>query len=279
MFFRSKSVLEAKQSQSRLARVMNALAVVGVFMIVALTVNQPLRAELTKSMVEERADKEVLAETKEPTQAKPGNFENVSLIASPEAVKAPVPSIAPLANKIPDSQIDPIAQNTNALSSSDQQVLVSEYLANKYRTNPARVREYVSHVVAAAKEVNLDPVLLVAVMAIESNFNPNAQSFAGAQGLMQVMTKVHLDKYAAYGGPKAAFVPEANIRVGAYILKVYIAMGGSMQKGLRYYVGGSAVTADGGYVGKVLRERDELLGMLEKSDSQTASRMPIGFDI
>jgi hypothetical protein len=39
------------------------------------------------------------------------------------------------------------------------------------------------------------------------------------------------------------------------------------------------VTADGGYVGKVLRERDELLGMLEKSDSQTASRMPIGFDI
>lgn len=278
MFFRSKSSIDAKQAPSRLVRVMNALAVVSVFMIVALTVNQPLRAELTKGIVEGQADKEVANQAAEPVQAK-ASFERVSLTATPEVVKAPVPSIAPLANKIPDSQIDPIAQNTNSLSSADQQILVSEYMANKYRANPARVREYVSHVVAAAKEVNLDPVLLVAVMAIESNFNPNAQSFAGAQGLMQVMTSVHLDKYAAYGGAKAAFVPEANIRVGAYILKVYIAMGGSMQKGLRYYVGGSAVSADGGYAGKVLRERDELLGMLQKSDSQTASRPPIGFDI
>lgn len=278
MFSRSKSSIDAKQSPTRLLRVMNALAVVGVFMIVALTVNQPLRAELTKGIVEGQADKEVANQAAEPVQAKT-SFEKVSLTAMPEVVKAPVPSIAPLANKIPDSQIDPIAQNTNSLSSADQQILVSEYMANKYRANPARVREYVSHVVAAAKEVNLDPVLLVAVMAIESNFNPNAQSFAGAQGLMQVMTSVHLDKYAAYGGAKAAFVPEANIRVGAYILKVYIAMGGSMQKGLRYYVGGSAVSADGGYAGKVLRERDELLGMLQKSDSQTASRPPIGFDI
>jgi soluble lytic murein transglycosylase-like protein len=122
-----------------------------------------------------------------------------------------------------------------------------------------------------AKEVNLDPVLLIAVMAIESNFNPNAQSGAGAQGLMQVMTRVHLNKYAPYGGPAAAFKPEANIRVGAYILKYYIAQAGSLTGGLRYYVGGPAVSADGGYVGKVLRERDLLIGMLQKGDGSTTA--------
>jgi hypothetical protein len=118
-----------------------------------------------------------------------------------------------------------------------------------------------------AKEVDLDPVLLVAVMAIESNFNPNIQSNMGAQGLMQVLTRVHADKFVPYGGPAAAFKPEANIRVGAYILKYFIAQAGTLQGGLRYYVGG-AVVGDGGYAGKVMREREVLIALLKNTQIQ-----------
>ena len=60
-------------------------------------------------------------------------------------------------------------------------------------------------------------------MAVESSFNPFAQSPVGAQGLMQVMTKVHDDKYEAFGGSHAAFDPVTNLRVGVQVLKECIA--------------------------------------------------------
>ena len=74
-------------------------------------------------------------------------------------------------------------------------------------------------------------------MAIESSFNPFAQSSVGAQGLMQVMTKVHDDKYEPFGGRHAAFDPVTNLRVGVQVLKECIARAGSLEAGLRYYVG------------------------------------------
>jgi hypothetical protein len=57
------------------------------------------------------------------------------------------------------------------------------------------------------------------VVAIESNFNPFAQSAVGAQGLMQVMTRVHNQKYEAFGGTLAAFDPVSNLRVGVQVLR------------------------------------------------------------
>ena len=56
-------------------------------------------------------------------------------------------------------------------------------------------------------------------MAIESGFNPFAQSPVGAQGLMQVMTGVHKEKYENFGGKLAAFDPVTNLRVGVKVLQ------------------------------------------------------------
>ena len=118
---------------------------------------------------------------------------------------------------------------------------------------------YVSHAIEVANEVNLDPVLLLAVMATESSFNPNAQSRAGAQGLMQVLTRVHTEKFEPYGGVVSAFVPEANIRVGALILKACIAKAGSLEAGLRSYLGApNASSGPNSYTSKVIAEREEL---------------------
>src|SRR5699024_8182316 len=106
--------------------------------------------------------------------------------------------------------------------------------------------------------VRLDPTLILAIMAIESSFNPFAQSSVGAQGLMQVMTRVHDDKYEAFGGTHAAFDPVSNLRVGVQVLKECIQRAGGVEAGLRYYVGAALLSDDGGYAAKVLFEQSHL---------------------
>ena len=108
-------------------------------------------------------------------------------------------------------------------------------------------------------KVKLDPTLILAIMAIESGFNPFAQSPVGAQGLMQVMTKIHSDKYENFGGKLAAFDPVTNLRVGVKVLQESIARaGGSIEGGLKQYVGAANLPHDDGYGSKVLSEYNAL---------------------
>ncbi|OYU41531.1 MAG: hypothetical protein CFE44_29250 [Burkholderiales bacterium PBB4] len=95
-------------------------------------------------------------------------------------------------------------------------------------------------------------------MAVESGFNQFAQSAVGAQGLMQVMTKIHSDKYENFGGKLAAFDPLTNLRVGAKVLQECIARAGSLEAGLRSYVGAGNNDGDGGYAAKVMAEHSRL---------------------
>jgi len=105
----------------------------------------------------------------------------------------------------------------------------------------------------------IEPTLILAVMAVESGFNPFAQSNVGAQGLMQVMTKVHEQKYQGFGGSLAAFDPVANVRVGVNVLKECINRAGSLEGGLKLYVGAGNMKDDQGYAGKVMAENTRLL--------------------
>jgi len=139
------------------------------------------------------------------------------------------------------------------------QAAVAVWLANKYRVAPEPVAALVAEAHAVAPKVKLPAHLILAVMAIESSFHPYVQSYAGAQGLMQVMGGVHAKRYESYGGGQAAFDPAVNLRVGAEVLADAIKLkGGSVEAGLRFYLGGDAVTEDGGYVAKVLAERARL---------------------
>jgi soluble lytic murein transglycosylase-like protein len=95
-------------------------------------------------------------------------------------------------------------------------------------------------------------------MSVESSFDPRAQSSAGAQGLMQVLTRVHVEKFMPFGGIRAAFDPVANIRVGSAILREYIQRDGSVESALKSYVGAALMDNDGGYGAKVLNARDRI---------------------
>ncbi len=140
---------------------------------------------------------------------------------------------------------------------SRAQASVAMWLARRYHVAPEPVSRLVQEAWTVGALVNLDPTLILAVMAVESSFNPFAQSPVGAQGLMQVMTKVHDDKYEAFGGSHAAFDPVTNLRVGVQVLKECIARAGSLEAGLRFYVG-AANSDDGGYATKVLTEQNTL---------------------
>ncbi len=157
-----------------------------------------------------------------------------------------------------------------------QQAALAFWLSRKYNVAP----EPLSALVASAFEIGatakLDPTLILAVMAIESGFNPFAQSPVGAQGLMQVMTKIHTDKYEDFGGKFAAFDPVTNLRVGVKVLQECIARAGSVAGGLKYYVGAANLDSDGGYADKVLAEHARLLSVVGgKPVLQQARSMPV----
>jgi len=256
-------------TRGKIVRAGHQLGVVTVFLLIGLfIVNPSIRTQINNSLFGDSNHSELASADIENNALDTPSLKMVSYtpsVASPlnsEIMGVPVPSIAGLANQIPTSSIDPKAIDQKLMVTIEDQQKVADFMAYKYRIDPKDVRQYVNQAMVVSKEVGLDPVLIVAVMAIESRFNPFAQSGAGAQGLMQVLTRVHTEKYIPYGGTSAAFKPEANIRVGAYILKGYIAQSGSLQGGLRYYVGGAYV-GDGGYAGKVLREKEQLVSLLK----------------
>ncbi|HZZ03719.1 lytic transglycosylase domain-containing protein [Paraburkholderia sp.] len=166
-------------------------------------------------------------------------------------------SVSALARLIPAQRVSADARDDRVLVSTREQDLVASFLARRYRVAQEPVSELVKAAFDTGREVGLDPLLLLSVMAIESGFNPYAESGVGAQGLMQVMSKVHSDKFQYFGGQSAALEPVANIKVGALVLKDCIARGGSLPGGLRLYVG-STSQDDGGYGAKVMAERGRL---------------------
>ena len=135
-----------------------------------------------------------------------------------------------------------------------EQAAVAYWLSKKYRVAPEPLSALVAEAYETGARTKIDPTLILAIMAIESSFNPFAQSSVGAQGLMQVMTRVHTDKYENFGGHFAAFDPVTNLRVGVKVLQECIARAGSVEGGLRYYVGAANLPDDGGYTAKVLAE-------------------------
>src|SRR5207245_10430538 len=125
-----------------------------------------------------------------------------------------------------------------------QQQWVANWLSKRYRVAGDAVNMLVSAAYSSARDTKLDPLLILAVMAIESGLNPFAESPGGAQGLMQVMSKVHHDKFNELGGVEAALNPVANIKVGSLILNDYVTRGGSLEAGLKMYVGAATFDND-----------------------------------
>jgi soluble lytic murein transglycosylase-like protein len=190
---------------------------------------------------------------------------------APESIKQePVAAVtSPLANLLntagqqpamPESASSAILADKQLkdLGTPRQQRWITNWLSKRYHVAGDAANMLVSASYLTARETKLDPLLILAVMSIESGLNPFAESAMGAQGLMQVMSKVHHEKFKELGGVQSALNPVANIKVGSLILKDYVTRGGSVEAGLKLYVGASAFDSDAGYGAKVLAEYHRL---------------------
>ena len=211
----------------------NTLAVVGLA-VVAVAVFTAGRADL-REQAEALAYEWLQTRHEERAQA---NGDVLVAVAEPEAIARATAA-------------DPAAL-------TNQQAAVTRWIARRYKVAQEPIGALVQEAWAMGQRAGLDPTLILAVMAVESSFNPFAQSPVGAQGLMQVMTRVHDDKYEAFGGVHAAFDPVSNLRVGVKVLQECIARAGSLEGGLRFYVGAGNMADDGGYAAKVMAEHFRL---------------------
>jgi soluble lytic murein transglycosylase-like protein len=118
-----------------------------------------------------------------------------------------------------------------------EQRAVTEFIAKRYRVADDVVAGFVATAYSAGDEQRVDPLLILAVMAIESRYNPVAESVVGARGLMQVIAKYHPEKLEAHGGEQSLLEPEVNIQVGAQILREYQRRFGDTETALQMYAG------------------------------------------
>lgn len=153
---------------------------------------------------------------------------------------------------------------TPSAAEEDRYRALSEFVARRYRVSQDVAFDLVSLAHNVGRKLQLDPLLIIAVIAIESRFNPIAESVAGAKGLMQIIPKYHGDKLEEFGGEKAVFDPEINIQVGSQILKEYIRHTGHVGSALQMYAGALHDSEDQ-YTRKVMNEKQRLHQALPKA--------------
>ena len=152
------------------------------------------------------------------------------------------------------------------------EAILAKHLARRYLIAGEATQRMVAAAFRAGPPAGLDPLLVLAVIAVESRFNPIAESVMGAKGLMQIIPKYHQAKLAEFGGEAALFDPEANILLGVQILHEYVRRTGTLVAGLQFYNG---AFGDGSaqYAGKVMAERDRLLWVLRQHQATTVASL------
>lgn len=165
--------------------------------------------------------------------------------------------------------VDPVEM---ARAPDPARAALAAYLADRYGRDGEATRVYVEEAHAAAAAFEVDPLLVLAVMAVESRFDPRARSGYGARGLMQVVPRFHREKLADHGGEAALADPRVNALVGTQILKESLRRSGGVRAGLQRYAGWE--DDEQRYSRKVLAEKRRLQRVVElalRDEKETSS--------
>lgn len=163
-----------------------------------------------------------------------------------------------------------VATASSAQGEDSRYQALAEFLARKYKVSERVIFNIVTMAHHAGRQIGIDPLLIIAVMAVESRFNPIAESIAGAKGLMQVIPRFHTDKLSDFGGEASVFDPQTNILVGTQILKEYIVRTGSVNAALQMYAG-ALNDAEVSYTTKVMNEKQRLQQVVGPATARPAA--------
>lgn len=143
---------------------------------------------------------------------------------------------------------------------------IAAVVARRHHVSPLVVNSMLRTVHREAQADGVDPLLILAVITVESGFNPFAESQIGAQGLMQVMPVMHTGRTSPGGHGTTLFDPEENIHVGTLVLKDCLRDGGSVEAALQRY-GAVNGDLDATYVARVMQELEHLRQIAAPSSS------------
>jgi hypothetical protein len=138
-----------------------------------------------------------------------------------------------------------------------EQASVTYWLSRKYKVAPEPLSVLVAEAFDLGERAQISPTLILSIMAIESNFNPYAQSTLGGQGLMHIQPDLQSQKLDSLGGALASFDPLSNLRVGVSVLHDLVVAHGSVQAGLAAYAQ-TPPKRDSNYLDRVLQEEQRL---------------------
>lgn len=143
---------------------------------------------------------------------------------------------------------------------SKDQLAVTYWLSRRYRVSPEPLAALVTEAWDIGERSQIAPTLIMAIMAIESKFNPFSAGTQGAMGLMQIDPDLNVNELSTFGGRLAVFDPVTNLRLGVRRLQDLILQNGTLEEALRQYAMQSGQSEDSQYVERILNEQK----MLEK---------------
>ena len=154
----------------------------------------------------------------------------------------------------------------------DEQLLERDifvYLDQEFQLTPRTTAKEIAHqIVVKSREHQVSPELVLAIIQVESTFNPSAISSANARGLMQVMP----EWAKKFGLRKVSDLHDIDtgIDCGIKVLKIHVdEEGGNLTRGLFKYVGGSDTYANKVYIamGEFVAYRSNI----EKEETEQAN--------
>jgi soluble lytic murein transglycosylase-like protein len=151
------------------------------------------------------------------------------------------------------------------------QLSVTRWLSRKYRIGPEPLAAVVTEAWTLGDKTQLSPTLILAIMAIESRFNPFTAGSQGAVGLMQIEVNAHADTLAQHGGNFAAFDALTNVRIGVRHLQALLQQTNSLEDALALYGEASGQSSDSQYADRVLAEQQQLDAQITAKTAATTS--------
>jgi soluble lytic murein transglycosylase-like protein len=149
---------------------------------------------------------------------------------------------------------------------TQEQLIVTRWLSRKYRVSPEPLAAMVSEAWSLGERTQLAPSLILAIIAVQSRFNPFASANPGQVGLMQIEQQAHIEALAQFGGTLSAFDPLTNLRVGVRHLQGLIQQTNTIEEALALFGLSSGFNDEGQFVDRVLAEQLLIEKALGKSD-------------
>lgn len=146
---------------------------------------------------------------------------------------------------------------------NSEQLAATQWLSRKYKISPEPLGALVSEAWDLGERSQIAPAVIMAIMAVESRFNPFASGSRGTMGLMQIEPKAHTEALATLGGRFAAFDPLTNLRLGTRLLQSMVQQSNSIEEALFLYGVASGQSNPAQYVRLVLAEQHQLEAVLQ----------------